>query len=478
MATRRGMGTASSTLRRPTPVTNSAGGDHSLVAALAGSASELGQAFQMVKVAEVTEHPQNPRDGLGDLTELAQSIRELGLRQPITVIPASAFRAAHPELPLVAEARWVPLDGHRRRAAAQLAGVTEIPAWIRGDLNGAADGPETFLVTNLHRLPLSPLEEARAMALLAELGRSQRQIAERTGFTQSHVSKRLSLLRLPQPVQDAVARDDLTVGDALAITGVPAEDQLAVFELARQQRLPVTSAVHALERERGEAAAREKARQRAAREKLRFLERPSAEFADPWAHRLSSKAEVEAARQAGTLVASVDAGGVFAYYSTAPRRSPGNDEEKQRRAACTARSAAAQQLVGHKPAAREVADALADAVLRDRVPYADALRLTHKWLGDSVGITDPDMYRWRDSVVAADAATRSWVAWAMTVAAAEARLRWRNRRWDRDDAAYLERLATATGYVPTEWEKEQLAAIAEPSGDESDSDGITAAGEG
>ena len=469
---RGGMGTAGTTLRRPS-TTNGTGDDHSLVGALASSASELGQAFQMVKVAEVAEHPQNPRDSLGDLTELAQSIRGLGLRQPITVIPAAVFRSAHPDLSLPAEARWVPLDGHRRRAAAQLAEVTEIPAWVRSDLNGAADGPETFLVTNLHRLPLSPLEEARAMSLLADLGRSQRQIAERTGFTQSHVSKRLSLLKLPQPVQDALVRDELTVGDALAITGVPAEDQLPVFELAKQQRLPVTSAVHALERERGEAAAREKARRRAVREKLPFIERPGTEFANPWSHRLDSKADIEAARQAGTLVAGADTGGAFSYFSTTPRRSPDKDEEKQRRAAYAARAAAAQQLVARKPAAREIADALADAVLRDRVPFADALRLTHKWLGDSVGITEFDMYRWRDGVAGADAATRGWVAWAMTVAAAEARVRSRNRRWDADDIAYLDRLATATGYVPTAWEKEQLAAAQEAADDDGDSDGIT-----
>lgn len=471
-ATRRGMGTAGTTLRRPTPTTNGAGSDHSLVAALAGSARELGQAFQLVKVSEVGEHPQNPRGSLGDLTELANSIRELGLRQPITVIPASTFRATHPELAVSAEARWVVLDGHRRLAAAPIADVSEIPAWIRADLGEAADGPETFLAANMHRLPLSPLEEARAMALLVDLGRSQRQIAERTGFAQSHVSKRLSLLRLPQQVQDALARDELTVGDALAITGVPDEDQLPVYELAKGSRLPVSSAVNALERERGEAAAREKARRRAAREKLRFIERPAGEFSSPWAHRLESKMEIVAAREAGTLVAAADTGGAFAYFSTSPRRAQTPDDEKERRAAYTARAAAAQQLVARKPAAREVTEALADAVLRDRVPYADALRLTHKWLSDSVGITGLDMYRWRDSVTASDAASRTWVAWAMTIAGAEARIRSRNRRWDADDAAYLDRLGTKTGYIPTAWEKEQLAA-ADPDS-EGDSDGITA----
>jgi ParB/RepB/Spo0J family partition protein len=474
MSSRRGMGSAGATLRRPTAEPQSADTDHSLVAALAGSPADAGHALRMVQVGEVAEHPHNPRDGLGDLAELAASIKALGLRQPILVVPATAFRAAN-DAELPTHARWVVLAGHRRRAASELAGVSEIPAWVRADLSGGADAAETFLAENVHRRGLSPLEEARAMALLVDLGHSQRQIADRGGFAQSHVSKRLSLLRLPQPIQDALARDEITVGDALAITGVPAEDQLPVYELSLANRLPVTSAVSVLERERGESVARDKARRRAEREKLRFIERPTVEFkGNHWAHRLETKAEVQAAREAGTLVAGADSGGVFAYFSTSPRRKQGSDEDRERRAAMTARAAAAAQLVGRKPSAREAGEALAEAVLRDRVPYAESLKLVHKWLGDSVGITGLDAYAWRDSIIGLDAATRQWVAWAMTVASAEARIRWRNRRWDADDRAYLDRLADKVGYVPTAWEKEQLARVDEAG----DSDGITRPEEG
>jgi len=170
-------------------------------------------------------------------------------------------------------------------------------------------------------------------------------------------------------------------------------------------------------------------------------------------------------------VAGADSGGVFAYFSTTPRRDHGSDAERERRAAMTARAAAAGQLVARKPSAREAGEALAEAVLRDRVPFADSLRLVHKWLGDSVGITGADIYAWRDSITELDAASRLWVAWALTVAGAEARMRSRNRRWDTDDRVYLERLADKVGYVPTAWEKEQLARIDEAS----DSDGITLA---
>jgi hypothetical protein len=309
------------------------------------------------------------------------------------------------------------------------------------------------------------------MALLVDLGFSQRQIAERGGFAQSHISKRLSLLRLPQQVQDALARAEITVADALAIAAVPVSDQLPVYELSRANGVPVASAVSTLGRERSEAASRDRARQRAEREKLTFIERPSVAFkGNPRAHRLDSTAEVEAARQAGTLVAGADNMGAFAYFSTRPLSDPSSgDDERERRGANADRAAAAAQLVADKPTGREATEELADAVLHDRVPYTESLRLAHKWLGDSVGITGADMYRWRDSITRLDAASRLWVAWAMTVAGAEARLRSRRGRWDVADRAHVQRLVDGVGYLPSEWEKGQLARIDEVS----DSNGIT-----
>jgi ParB family chromosome partitioning protein len=428
----------------------------------------------MVRVADVAEHPDNPRDELGDLTELAASIKTLGLRQPVLVVPVSTFRAAS-AVDLPTHARWVVLAGHRRRAACELAGVAEMPAWVRADLTAEADAAETFLAENVHRRGLAPLEEARAMALLVDLGFSQRQIAERGGFAQSHVSKRLSLLRLPQQVQDALSRAEITVGDALAISAVPVDDQLSVFEVSRANSVPVASAVSLRERERSTAVARERTRRRAEREGLRFIARPSAAFkGKDWAHRLESGTEVEASRRAGTLVVGPDSKGGFAYFSMTPRsNSGGRDEERERRGANADRAAAAAQLVGGKPTGREATEELANAVLRDRVPHSESLRLAHEWLGDSVGITATEMYGWRDSITELDAASRLWVAWAMTVAGAEARLRSRRGRWDVEDRAHVQRLVDRVGYVPSEWEKRQLARI----DDMSDSDGITSAEE-
>ena len=184
MSSQRGMGSAGTTLRRPVVERWRADGDHSLVSALAGSPIEAGQSLRIVEVAE---HLDNPRDELGDLTEHAASIKTLGLRQPILVVPVSTFRAAS-AIDIPAHARSVVLAGHRRRAACELAGVAEMPAWVRANLSAETDAAETFLAENVHRRRL--LEEARAMALLIDVGFSHRQIAERGGFAQSHVSSR------------------------------------------------------------------------------------------------------------------------------------------------------------------------------------------------------------------------------------------------------------------------------------------------
>ena len=267
----RGMGSAAAqALRRPSPAHAEGAQAHSLVAAL--SVDLNGSALQTIRVSEIAEHPDNPRTSLGALEDLADSIKVLGLRQPIVVVPVIAFNAANPGVPLESGAQWVVLAGHRRRAAALLAGVEQIPAWVRPDLAGRADASETFIAENVHRIGLAPLEEASVYALLTDLGRSQRDIAQRSGVSQAHVSKRMSLLRLPQPIQDAVASDSLAIGDALAIAAAREEIQLPAFELARARRCPVPTAIHEVERRLAVAAAVDQARDRAMAEGLRFVE--------------------------------------------------------------------------------------------------------------------------------------------------------------------------------------------------------------
>ncbi|TDB80223.1 ParB N-terminal domain-containing protein [Micromonospora sp. KC721] len=159
-----------------------------------------------VSLVSVVTHPANPRRDLGDLTELEESIRELGVLQPPVVLPAARVAAAWPQHAAeLAAAEWVVLMGARRRTAAgRVYGDNPdatLNVLVRED--SIADDPggqlDVMTTENTARSPLTPMEEARAFAFQRDAGRSQREIAARMGCSQANVSKRLKLLALPEP---------------------------------------------------------------------------------------------------------------------------------------------------------------------------------------------------------------------------------------------------------------------------------------
>lgn len=140
------------------------------------------------------------------LTELADSIRQQGVIQPIIVRRAGD--------------RYQVIAGERRMRAAQLAGLTELPAIVRAYTDEQA--LEAALVENLQRQDLSVVEAARAFQRLAEeFHYSQAEIAHRTGKSRAAVSNTLRLLQLSAPVLDALDAGDLTEGHARALLGLP-----------------------------------------------------------------------------------------------------------------------------------------------------------------------------------------------------------------------------------------------------------------
>ncbi len=404
------MGAASVTaLRRP--VAGGAAVDQSLVTALA--TENPGQGFQMVRVSEVAEHPDNPRGPLKNLEELAASIRSLGLRQPIVVVPVAAFRDANPDLPVPAGARWVALAGHRRRAAALQAGVAEVPAWVRADLATRTDAAETFIVENVHRAALAPLEEARVYSLLADLGSTQRQIASRSGVSQAHVSKRLALLKLPQAVQDAVATETLTVGDALALAALPEDRQLQTFHRAQQHRCPVPTAIQQLEREDAVQRAAQASRERAAGESLVLLA-----SSEQTGHRVvGDPAEAERLRSEGRLLAGIDPAGRFRYLTSAAQGGAAPDPESESGAVVDLRLAALP-IIFMSASTDQLVTALVDAALAlGAKDPTSTINVQHS-LSDSIGIRESDPLTWLDAVGSADESTRLKAALALSVTAA------------------------------------------------------------
>jgi ParB family chromosome partitioning protein len=143
------------------------------------------------------------------LTELADSIKAQGVVQPIVVRPLEAPQAG-------ASQRYEIIAGERRWRAAQMAGLTEIPAVIRAIPDEAAIA--VALIENIQRENLNPLEEARALSrLVSEFGLTHQEVADAVGRSRAGVSNLLRLLELPAEVAELVEKRELEMGHARAL---------------------------------------------------------------------------------------------------------------------------------------------------------------------------------------------------------------------------------------------------------------------
>ncbi len=168
------------------------------------------QAYRVLPIDAIKPNPDNPRGEI-DLDELEASGLVASIRA-VGILQALAVEWPSPTSP------YLLLAGHRRLAAARLAGLTEVPCLVRQVASTAAERMKIALVENLMREGLAPLDEAGGYLELQKLGMSQREIAEQVGCSQSHVSKRLALLELPKAVQDQVQAGTLPLEAAGALT--------------------------------------------------------------------------------------------------------------------------------------------------------------------------------------------------------------------------------------------------------------------
>jgi ParB family chromosome partitioning protein len=165
----------------------------------------------------VRRNPDQPRRTFreDDLVELADSIREKGVLQPILVRPAPG---ASGEYQIVA--------GERRWRAAQRAGLKTIPIMVR-ELDDLAV-LEIGIIENVQRADLNAIEEALSYKVLIDkFGQTQELIAQTVGKSRSHVANTLRLLSLPDSVQHYVTSGEMTAGHARAIANVPDPAALA-----------------------------------------------------------------------------------------------------------------------------------------------------------------------------------------------------------------------------------------------------------
>ena len=171
-------------------------------------------ADRKVAIDLVVRNPRNPRKHFAeeDLQDLASSIRQHGIVQPVVVRT-------------VADGRFEIIAGERRWRAAQLAGLNEIPVIIREVDDRTA--LELAIVENVQRTDLNPVEEALGYEqLIAEHGYTQNDLGEIIGKSRSHVANSLRLLKLPDLVRDMLFSGTLSAGHARAL--IPTTDPLGL----------------------------------------------------------------------------------------------------------------------------------------------------------------------------------------------------------------------------------------------------------
>jgi len=178
--------------------------------------------FAEIELSEIAPNPQQPRVRFDDesLGELAASIMEVGVLQPIVVRPGDP------------EGTYVLIAGERRLRAAAAAGLTSIPAVIR-----SAESDERYLtealIENVQRKDLSALEEAAAYRnLLEDFGMTHEQVASRVAKSRSAVTNTLRLLQLPVPIQGMLEREELSAGHARALLSL--EDESYAVRIAER----------------------------------------------------------------------------------------------------------------------------------------------------------------------------------------------------------------------------------------------------
>ena len=196
-------------------------------AVAAAPAVQSREQIRMIALDAIDPNPDQPRTVFqtGAIEELAQSIKEDGVIQPILLKPVGT--------------RFMVVVGERRWRASKLAGLSEIPAVIR-DVNEEKI-LEIALVENIQREDLNPIEIATALQRLSnEFQLSHEELAQRTGKDRTTVTNLLRLLRLPSGVQELIGEKKITMGHARALLSLPEEDQQrAVAESVVRQELSV-----------------------------------------------------------------------------------------------------------------------------------------------------------------------------------------------------------------------------------------------
>ena len=159
--------------------------------------------IQMIQISQLKHHPENPRKDLGDLTELAESIKKNGIMQNLTVV--------FEQLGEVATGRYLVVIGNRRMEAAKIAGLEELPCVI-SDMDHR-EQIATMLEENMQRADLTVYEQAQGFQMMMDLGYKPEEISEKTGFSETTVRRRLKMAELDKETFKKAVGKQITMDD-------------------------------------------------------------------------------------------------------------------------------------------------------------------------------------------------------------------------------------------------------------------------
>src|SRR5919201_153806 len=193
---------------------------------------ERARGQRRVPVEFLQPNPRNPRQSYSEieLDELAASIRERGIIQPI-VVRTLWGSADHYEI----------IAGERRWRAAQRAGMHDVPIVLFEASDREA--LELAIVENVQRTDLNPIEEALGYQALERFGHSQDEIARLIGKSRSHVANTLRLLKLPEAVKIYLQEGKLSAGHARALVGQPDPEKMARVIVEQGLNVPAVEAI-------------------------------------------------------------------------------------------------------------------------------------------------------------------------------------------------------------------------------------------
>lgn len=166
-----------------------------------------------IPIADIKPHPKNPRKSVGDVTELAGSIKSNGIMQNLTVIPDNDN-----------DGKYIALIGHRRLAAAKLAELETVPCLIAVNLT-EAEQVAIMLTENIHREALTAIEEAEGIQMMLDLGDTVSDISNKTGMSETTIRRRRNLLELDHDLVIAAQGNGATLDDFDKIREIKDEKQ-------------------------------------------------------------------------------------------------------------------------------------------------------------------------------------------------------------------------------------------------------------